>query len=107
MNTQSIWSYLKCLYLWQNFQTNICKSIENRTLRDTRSVFKWGVPEIGVVQNRVSGRILVKLEVRISCRHLGKVPQESLIYIKSFITLVSKIEKTSRSKGLPFLSTNN
>ena len=25
MNTQSIWSYLKCLYLWQNFQKNICK----------------------------------------------------------------------------------
>ena len=38
MNTQSIWSYLKCLYLWQNFQKNICKSMENRTLRDTRSV---------------------------------------------------------------------
>ena len=25
MNAQSIWSYLKCLYLWQNFQKNICK----------------------------------------------------------------------------------
>ena len=40
MNTQSIWSHLKCLYLWQKLQKNICKSMENRTLRDTRSANK-------------------------------------------------------------------
>ena len=55
LNTQNIWSYLKCLYLLQKLQKNICKSLslsgakfpeknickamENRTLRDTRSVF--------------------------------------------------------------------
>ena len=53
LNTQNIWSYLKCLYLLQKLQKNICKSLslsgakfpekniyksmENRTLRDTRS----------------------------------------------------------------------
>ena len=60
LNTQNIWSYLKCLYLLQKLQKNICKSLslsvakvpeknickslENRTLRDTRSVFFWGGP---------------------------------------------------------------
>ena len=42
LNTQSIWSYVKCLYLWQSFLKNSCKSMENRTLRDTRSENQTG-----------------------------------------------------------------
>ena len=48
----------------------------------------------------------VKLEVQISCRHLGRASKPKShpgkLYINFFIKLVSTIEKSSGSKGLPF-----